>query len=137
MKNIIWQQPNGLLAVYGLSEGDSQAMAVLLHDEGLVDADWVAVAFDIAEFPLVPQDLWRWQGGVITSIEPPPPTAEELRTSAIDTVIANDTTVGSIRVMTNAEYDTWWSTNVTNAAQAIAVLKRAVRILVRRLTPPP
>jgi hypothetical protein len=58
---------------------------------------------------------------------------ERTRKEAIDQAIAGDTTVQSLKSMTNAEFDTWWSANVTNAAQAIALLKRITRVVLRRL----
>ena len=60
-------------------------------------------------------------------------TVEEQRRTAIDSAIAGDTTIASIKAMTNAEFDSWWSANVTTAAQAINVLKRVTRIVLRKL----
>lgn len=59
--------------------------------------------------------------------------AESTRIQAIDTTISQDAIIAQIKAMTNAEYDAWWAANVTNAAQAIGVLKRVVRIICRRL----
>lgn len=60
-------------------------------------------------------------------------TAELARLSAVDQAIATDSTVSSLKAMTNAEFDTWWAANVTNAAQAINVLKRIARVVIRRV----
>lgn len=55
------------------------------------------------------------------------------RLKDIDAVIAGDATLAQLKAMTSAEFDTWWSANVTNASQAIAVLKRLARLVIRRL----
>lgn len=44
----------------------------------------------------------------------------------------NDAQLAPLRNMTNAEFNAWWDANVTTAAQAIGVLKRLVRVLLRR-----
>lgn len=59
--------------------------------------------------------------------------ADRSRCSAIENVIATDNIVQQLRAMTNAEFDAWWDANVTNATQAISVLKRLARIVLRRL----
>lgn len=55
------------------------------------------------------------------------------RLSAIDTSIKNDTVLASLKEMTSSEYDAWWVSNVTTSAQAIGVLKRVVRVILRRV----
>lgn len=60
-------------------------------------------------------------------------TGEPARLAAVDTAIVQDNIIQQIKVMTPAEYDAWWAANVTTAAQAIAVLKRVVRVICRRL----
>lgn len=60
-------------------------------------------------------------------------SAEEARQAAVDAAIAGDATIASLKAMTNAEFDTWWAANVTNAAQAIGVLKRVTRVVLRRV----
>lgn len=55
------------------------------------------------------------------------------REAEAETSIKQDAVIASIKSMTQAEYDAWWAANVTNAAQAIGVLKRVVRIVCRRL----
>jgi hypothetical protein len=70
MKNIIWQQPNGQVAVYNLpNDANSQAVAVDLLASGSVDAGWTAALFDVQEFPGPPQDTWVIVGGVLTTDE--------------------------------------------------------------------
>lgn len=59
--------------------------------------------------------------------------AERARQEAIDEAIRQDAVIQQIKAMSPAEYDTWWAANVTNAAQTIAVLKRVVRILCRKV----
>jgi hypothetical protein len=58
---------------------------------------------------------------------------EQARLVAVDSTIASDNIVASLKKMTNAEFDAWWSANVTTAAQAIAVLKRITRVVIRRV----
>lgn len=58
---------------------------------------------------------------------------ETARTTAIDQTITQDNVIQQIKTMTNTEYDAWWAANVTNAAQAIGILKRVVRVMCRRL----
>lgn len=63
----------------------------------------------------------------------PAQAAEAARKAGIDAAIGGDTTIASLKAMTSAEYDTWWAANVTNAAQAIGVLKRVCRVVIRRV----
>ena len=58
---------------------------------------------------------------------------EAVREAAIDSAIAGDATIAQLKGMTNAEFDAWWAANVTTAAQAIAVLKRLARVIIRRV----
>lgn len=59
--------------------------------------------------------------------------AEQVVKDEADAAIKQDAVIASIKAMAQAEYDVWWAANVTNAAQAIGVLKRVVRIVCRRL----
>jgi hypothetical protein len=59
--------------------------------------------------------------------------AEDARKAGIDQAIANDSTIQSLKAMSNSALDDWWAANVTNAAQAIQVLKRIARIVLRKL----
>lgn len=59
--------------------------------------------------------------------------AEKAVKDEADAAIKQDTVIASIKGMAQDEYDAWWAANVTNAAQAIGVLKRVVRILCRRV----
>ncbi len=63
--------------------------------------------------------------------------AEAGRLAAIDAANAGfafgGQTLAQLKAMTNAQFDTWWAANVTNAAQAIAVLKLVARALLRRV----
>ena len=80
MKNIIWQQPSGELAVYSLADDmDSAAEAVRLLSVGTICEDWIAVGFDV-ELPGPPQSLWRWVDGQIVTI-PAPPKSKDVRIS--------------------------------------------------------
>jgi hypothetical protein len=76
-----------------------------------------------------PEYVWN----VDVWILDPAKEAERVRLVAIDTTISQDNVISNIKTMTNDQYDTWWAANVTNAAQAIGVLKRLVRVVCRRL----
>ena len=66
MSNIIWKQPNNILAVTSIFDGSSsQDHAVLLKYRGDVPSDWTAVAFDLEQFPSEVQESWRWDGSAI------------------------------------------------------------------------
>ena len=60
-------------------------------------------------------------------------TVEIARVTVIDQAIAADATLAQLKAMSNAEFDVWWAANVTNAQQAIAVLKRLARLIIRRV----
>ena len=63
----------------------------------------------------------------------PARVAERTRLESLDTAIGNDGVIQTLKSMTAAQFDTWWDANVTNAAQAIGVLKRLVKLVIRRL----
>ena len=54
------------------------------------------------------------------------------RLSEFDDAIGADANLRAFRTITKAEFDTWWAANVTNAAQAIAVLKKLCWLVIRR-----
>lgn len=58
--------------------------------------------------------------------------AEQARFAAVEQAISADTVVAQLKGMSNEQFDAWWAANVTTAGQAIAVLKRIARIVVRR-----
>ena len=60
-------------------------------------------------------------------------TPEYLAAESIKAAVAADTTIAALKAMGNDQFDAWWATNVTTAAQAINVLKRLAKIVVRRL----
>src|SRR3990167_8167661 len=60
-------------------------------------------------------------------------TTEETRQEELDATITGDPVTSPLKTMTNAEFDAWWEANVTNAAQAIGVLKRLTKLVIRRL----
>lgn len=55
------------------------------------------------------------------------------KADSIDQANAGDAMLVALRAMSNAELDAWWAANVTNAAQAIQVLKRLAKLVIRRL----
>jgi len=58
---------------------------------------------------------------------------EQNRIIELNNVVSTDTVVNNIKLMTNTEFDTWWGVNVTNAAQAIELLKRLTKLIIRKL----
>lgn len=68
---------------------------------------------------------------------PLPPTPEQVANAArleeLSAAISADTQITALKTMTNAQFDVWWDANVTTAAQAIAVLKHLVRVMIQRL----
>ena len=58
---------------------------------------------------------------------------EVAQIASVEVSIATDTTIATLKAMTNAEFDTWWSANVTTLAQANGVLKRLARLVLRRV----
>jgi len=59
--------------------------------------------------------------------------AEVDRNASIDGAINADTTIGALKTMTNAEFNTWWAANVTNTTEALNILKRLARVIIRRV----
>ena len=59
--------------------------------------------------------------------------AEADRKAGLDSAVDSDSTLNSFKAMTNAEFNTWWDANVTTSAQAIEVLKRLARLIIRRV----
>lgn len=72
--------------------------------------------------------------GVFT---PPTPdageVAEQARLLELEEEITSDTTLSNIKSMTNAEINTWFDNNINDAASAIQLLKRIVKVLIRRV----
>jgi len=58
--------------------------------------------------------------------------AEAARIAAIEQEIKDDTVLSNIKGMTKAQYDAWWSANITNLAQLNGAVKRIVRVVARR-----
>ena len=64
--NIVWQQPNGAISVTSIFDGsDPQEHAYLLKEQGNISSDWVAVAYNHADFPDTIQEAWWWNGNQI------------------------------------------------------------------------
>lgn len=55
------------------------------------------------------------------------------RIQSLDSAIRGDNIIQTLKTMTAAQFDAWWDANVTTAAQAIAVLKRLVKLIIFRL----
>ena len=59
--------------------------------------------------------------------------ADATRVAAVNTAISGDAQIQALKTMTVAEFEAWWLLNVTTIAQAITLMKRIARIVVRRL----
>lgn len=55
---------------------------------------------------------------------------EVQRLTDIEQTVRGDSQLAQLKVMTNAEFDAWWTANVTNAAQAAAILKKLVKLII-------
>lgn len=55
------------------------------------------------------------------------------RDAGYDSAITSDSTIQQLKAMTSAQFDAWWDANVTTSAQAIAVLKRIARVIIRKV----
>lgn len=55
------------------------------------------------------------------------------RTQSLESAIGGDSVIQTLRTMTAAQFDAWWDANVTNAAQAIGVLKRLIKLIIFKL----
>lgn len=62
--NIIWKQPNGMLAVTSICDGsDPVEHSALLKEQGNIDESWECVATSYnKDFPPGPLDTWAWDG---------------------------------------------------------------------------
>jgi hypothetical protein len=60
-------------------------------------------------------------------------STQQAKEAGLDAAITGDSVIQQLKAMTNAEFDAWWDANVTTAAQAIAVLKRLARVIIRRV----
>lgn len=78
----------------------------------------------------VPAILAEWDAAAAAA---PARDAERTRLAAHDDAIKGDATVQQLRGMTVAEFDAWWTANVTTVAQASNVLKRVTRVVLRRV----
>ena len=74
----------------------------------------------------------RWTAAA--PVPPPPPTPEELaraaRRAEYNSAIGADPVITGLKGMSVAQFDAWWDANVTSAAQAIAVLKRLIKVII-------
>lgn len=58
---------------------------------------------------------------------------ERLRKLGLDAAITADTQIAALKAITNADFDAWFDANVMTAAQAIGLLRRVCRVLIRRV----
>lgn len=64
--NIIWKRQDDTLAVTSIMDGtDPSEFAASMKEQGIIPADWQAVAFGIDQFPPAPQEAWRFVDGAI------------------------------------------------------------------------
>lgn len=59
--------------------------------------------------------------------------AEHTRIEEIEAVVKGDTIIAQLKAMDNAAYSAWFDANVTTMAQAIQLLKRLTRVIIRRV----
>lgn len=91
---------------------------------------WDAQAKEQFERDATPDEVAEIEANKATA---PAQEAERVRQAAIEQAISADSQLAQLKAMTNAEFDAWWSANVTTAAQAIQVLKRLARVIIRRV----
>ncbi len=93
-------------------------------------SDFPDIAHELHEAPANVQDGWTFDGNTFA---PYVPSAEEQRQAALDDAIHNDATLAQLKAMTPAQFDTWWTANITNQATLNAFVKRLARVVIRRL----
>jgi hypothetical protein len=81
--------------------------------------------------PQRPSALYDWDG--VQWVLNIARQAEQQRLADLSAALTADTQIQALKAMTNAEFEAWWDANITTAAQAIAVLKRLTRVMIRRL----
>lgn len=110
-----------------------RVLAHFVKDCTLADAKamFADIAPELHEAPSNVQDGWDHVGGLVFA--PHTESTEERRQREVDAAISGDTTLAQLKAMSNAEFDVWWTANVSNAQQAIQVLKRLARLVIRRV----
>jgi len=58
---------------------------------------------------------------------------ENARIDDLETAVKTDTIINQLKAMTNVEYSDWFDNNITTSAQAIQLLKRLTRVIIRRV----
>ena len=79
-----------------------------------------------------PSPIHKWDG-VGAWVQDVVFAAEQARILAIDSAITTDTALAQFKTMTDAEFNAWFAANVTNAAQAIQILKKVCNVIRRRV----
>lgn len=143
MKRIIFKRPDGGMSVVipapqAMLDGESEDDFVARIRDKDVPAD--ATDVHIVEESAIPANralraAWRVVNGAVEvdAVVGAAIQAESDRKAGVDAAISSDATIASLKAMTAAEFDAWWAANVTNAAQAINVLKRISRVVLRKL----
>ena len=78
-----------------------------------------------------PDFTYDWNGS--TWVQNATRASAEAIKSALQNFVSSDATIATLRGMTQAQFDAWWSANVTNIAQAGDVLKRLTRAVILKL----
>lgn len=81
----------------------------------------------LIEAPANVQDGWEYNGSTFSAHAP---TVEELRLSEIDTDIQSNTLIATIKPMSKAQFDAWWS-GLTAGAK-VEIVRWVVFFIVRR-----
>ena len=106
-------------------------------DADMPNCDPAIEVVDITELSPQPQEGDEHLGGA--SFGPPPSTltpkqdADRARRAEYHQAIEDDATIAGLKAMSNAEFDAWWTANVTNAGQTNAMLRRLARVILVRL----
>ena len=87
----------------------------------------VVVDMTAAEAAAVQAEWGAWMAAK------PARDAEDARIAEVESSISADSTVATLKAMTNAEFSAWFTANVTNLAQARNILERLARIVIRRV----
>jgi len=59
--------------------------------------------------------------------------AEQARVASLDAAINSDSALNTVKAMTDAQIDAWFAANVTTAAQAITLLRRLTKVMLRKV----
>ena len=85
------------------------------------------VQFSAAEETARDAEEAAWAAGAATR------AAEAARIDSLKSAVKGDSLIQNLQSMTAAQFDNWWDANVTNANQAIGVLKKLMKLVILKL----